>query len=93
MQNSKFNFWPSAIMIAVLVTSSFFVGFFVGNDQTDDIERVTEVDNKTSSETQIDFSPYWKAWRILNEKHIEGEGYRKREKAMVFYKGLSRSLR
>lgn len=30
----------------------------------------TEIENATDSEINIDFSPFWKAWKIINEKYV-----------------------
>ncbi len=73
--NGMKNFWSkqlSLIAIAVLVIGvSFFVGFSAGVHSRPAIERVTALDHKEDGKpTKVDFSAFWKAWNILNDKFV-----------------------
>ncbi|MEK7643302.1 MAG: S41 family peptidase [Patescibacteria group bacterium] len=57
----------------VLIGASFSLGVFYGYNSSPEIERVENVISKTTPSTlakEVDFEPFWKAWRILEAKHI-----------------------
>ena len=59
------------VVILLVVAGSFFLGFKFGVGRIPDIEKAYSVANKeTGKPEKIDFSPYWKAWNILNEKFV-----------------------
>lgn len=90
MQPSKQNFLSTPVAI-VLIVSAFLLGFFIRGQQSSDINHITEVSGKTDSEIQVDFSPFWKAWRILNEKQIDGSGTSTEDKLWSSIQGLTQS--
>lgn len=90
MQPNKSNLLRIVTTI-VLVTSAFFLGFFVRSEQFREIERVTEVSNKTSNQANVDFAPFWKAWRILNEKQINSNEASGEERLWSSIKGLTQA--
>ncbi len=56
--------------LAILLVT-FFAGFSVGKDQANFISRATTLSGKDSEQSlTTDFSPFWKAWSILNEKGL-----------------------
>lgn len=76
MQNQK---RPVFIVLAALLTigASFAAGAFFGYHSRAEIEKIAGVSNKEPgldiNTDQVDFEPFWKAWRILEEKYV-GEG-------------------
>lgn len=56
-----------AIVSLILVSFIFFGGFFVGRDQHPDIAPAG-INGTGGTETDIDFSPFWKAWNLVNNK-------------------------
>lgn len=90
MQPSKQKF-STTLLVAALVTSAFFLGFFVRGEQTKDIALITEVSNKTDESVPVDFSPFWKAWRILNEKQINSSEAQTEDKLWSSIMGLAQA--
>ncbi len=67
-QNKKLT--TGLIAIAVIL-GSFASGYAVALDRIPAIERVTTLSNKEVGKPEnVDFSPFWKAWIILNEKYV-----------------------
>src|SRR3990167_7474926 len=66
----------SLVLIAFLVIGSGFgVGVYVGYSQRPAIDQVTSLYNKeTSKPAEVDFSPFWKAWSLVEEKYVASEG-------------------
>jgi len=62
------------ILLLLLVGGGFFVGFYFGENSIPEIDKVTELDNKETGKTEIvDFSAFWKAWNVINEKFVPTE--------------------
>src|SRR3989344_749850 len=61
-----------AIIIAlVLLSGVFYAGITVGERMRPPIEKVTTLDGKETPEKILtDFSPFWRAWNVLNEKYV-----------------------
>ena len=59
-----------SIAILMLVGASFGIGILVGegNAQPDSSQTFTE--SSALRPEGVDFSPVWKAWSVLNEKHV-----------------------
>ncbi|TAL49074.1 S41 family peptidase [Patescibacteria group bacterium] len=56
------------LVIAALI---FYAGVSIGRGSVPAIEQVTEVTNKEENKPQtVDFSPFWKAWSVINEKFV-----------------------
>lgn len=63
MQNERYP----QIFIALIVAGLIFgVGFYYGQNNVSGVAPITVL-NATTTES-IDLAPYWKAWRILDEK-------------------------
>src|SRR5581483_3237813 len=61
----------SIILAILLLGGSFFLGLSVGNANHPPINDITTLSNKESGQPdQVDFSPFWKAWGIVNEKYV-----------------------
>lgn len=58
---------PTTIL---LVTLFFALGVYIGFNQRPEINKVVNILGKeTTVATQADFSPFWKVWNDINEKH------------------------
>ncbi|MDD5050265.1 MAG: S41 family peptidase [Candidatus Pacebacteria bacterium] len=59
----------------LLLAASFFSGYYVALDKRPAIEKVTTVTNKEDAKpVSVDFSPFWKAWVLLNDKYVPTHG-------------------
>ncbi len=71
MEQTKRIYSQIAVVVGViLVFASYFIGVSAGKNSFDaDIpENIQDVEK--GKETQVDFSPFWKAWNVLNEKFV-----------------------
>lgn len=69
----KFNFLRNKFFIgAVTIAAVFALGFWVGSDfRLPEIAKVKGLDNlEKDAPALVDFSAFWKAWNILNDKYI-----------------------
>jgi carboxyl-terminal processing protease len=57
-------------LIIVFFAGVFFVGALLGFHQRPIIERANALSNKTFLPEDIDFADFWKAWEILESKHV-----------------------
>ncbi|MEX0933296.1 MAG: S41 family peptidase [Candidatus Paceibacterota bacterium] len=89
MQESKKRLLPG-ILLAVLTLSAFFVGLFVGSNEIQG--QAGETTNQEESGADISFSPFWKTWKILNEKHIDADTITSEDKLWSSIEGLASSL-
>lgn len=90
MQSSRPNFL-SNLTVVVLIVSAFLLGFFIGGERPSDISYVTEVENKVDNQTPVDFSPFWKSWKILNEKQIDASDTSAEDKLWASIQGLTQA--
>ncbi|MDD4988941.1 MAG: S41 family peptidase [Candidatus Pacebacteria bacterium] len=59
----------------LLLAASFFSGYYVALDKTPAIDKVTTLTGKEDGKpATVDFSPFWKAWNLLNEKYVPTHG-------------------
>ena len=68
-----------SIAVALLVAGgAFFLGLYVGVNKKTEVEKITTLINKEPSivfaQEQVDFDPFWKAWNLINEKFVTGNG-------------------
>ena len=68
-----------SIAVALLVAGgAFFLGLYVGVNKKTEVEKITTLVNKEPSivftQEQVDFDPFWKAWNLINEKFVTGNG-------------------
>lgn len=91
MENfSKTKHWA---FIVLLVTLSFGAGVYTGNSNQSEIDKVTGVVGKeTEVVTEVDFSPFWKVWNIINEKYPTASEISDQEKVYGAISGLIGSL-
>lgn len=63
------------LVALVIVGGGFGVGVYVGYSQRPVIDQVTSLYNKeTTKPAEVDFSPFWKAWSLVEEKYVASEG-------------------
>ncbi|OHB17240.1 MAG: hypothetical protein A2749_00030 [Parcubacteria group bacterium RIFCSPHIGHO2_01_FULL_45_26] len=68
------RFISSPVTLICLTGLAFGAGFYTGRNSISEIERVTQLsakDNEISK--QVDFTPFWKAWNILNDKYVQAD--------------------
>lgn len=54
---------------------TFYLGFYFGTENRPAQEKVTGVLGQDVGRPEaVDFSPFWQAWNILNEKYIDNNG-------------------
>lgn len=57
------------------LTGSFLIGVYFGYGNRPAIAKVTSLINKESGNSaDVDFSPFWQAWNIINEKYVGANG-------------------
>lgn len=77
----------------LIVLGVFLLGVLVGYDRRPDIERIAELDKKELEKpAQVDFSPFWKAWNVINDKYVGEEKNDTQAKVWGAIEGLARSL-
>jgi len=81
------------ILGVVLLTAAFFSGVYVGYSNRPEIEKTTELFNKDIGKPpSVDFSPFWKAWNILNEKYASDNGFDEQNMVWGAISGLTSSF-
>ncbi|OGZ43860.1 MAG: hypothetical protein A2719_02740 [Candidatus Ryanbacteria bacterium RIFCSPHIGHO2_01_FULL_45_22] len=59
----------------LVIGAGFGVGVYVGYSQRPTIDQVTSLYNKeTAKPAEVDFSPFWKAWNLIEEKYVASDG-------------------
>ena len=89
-QNSFF-----IIIVALFVVgASFTAGAWFGHSSRPEMDRVLGVLGQASDEpkAEIDFNPFWKAWRLLEEKHIGDEKFDRQKLVWGAIQGMTASL-
>jgi carboxyl-terminal processing protease len=74
---STFNkqLWSVLLMVA-LIGGSFAGGMYVGTKRTEALVDTTQniINKDTGQPLTVDFTPFWKAWNLLNEKYVATKG-------------------
>ncbi|PIR47050.1 MAG: peptidase S41 [Candidatus Vogelbacteria bacterium CG10_big_fil_rev_8_21_14_0_10_45_14] len=66
--------YVSALGAIVVILLTFGAGVQIGYDRAPDILRVSDLKNKeTMKPEEVDFAPFWEAWRLLDEKYLPPE--------------------
>ncbi|MEX0909716.1 MAG: S41 family peptidase [Candidatus Paceibacterota bacterium] len=89
MYESKKRLLPG-VLLTVLIISSFFVGFFVGSDELES-SSIPATDQEGAG-AEISFSPFWKTWQTLNEKHIDANEVDSEQRLWSSIEGLAASF-
>ncbi|NQV88287.1 MAG: PDZ domain-containing protein [Parcubacteria group bacterium] len=72
MKNFFSKYQNVALAALLIIGAAFFIGVQVGKTSFSDISKITEISNKeTGKPAQVDFSPFWKTWSVLNDKFVE----------------------
>ena len=61
------------ILVALVVLLGvFFSGYSIGKNDQQESYKITSIINKisTSTPTNVDFDPFWKAWNVINDKYV-----------------------
>jgi carboxyl-terminal processing protease len=69
MQEQKKISFLSGPFVVAFVVGAFFFGAFIGTHRAE--ERIPEITTPAEAGVDVDFSPFWEAWRILSERHID----------------------
>lgn len=63
--------YASIIAILLIIGASFFIGFQFGKSGDGKVDTLSAIENKNPQiNSSVDFSPFWKAWNILDEKFV-----------------------
>lgn len=63
--------YATIIALLLIVGASFFVGFNFGKKNSESTDTLSLIENKNPQVSSgIDFSPFWKAWNVLDEKFV-----------------------
>lgn len=90
MQNfSKAKHYGATLLLVILF---FTLGNYWGNKSRPAIEKVGLTGKETAVETTADFSPFWKVWNEINEKHPSADQITDQERVYGAIQGLVDSL-
>lgn len=87
--NFKNKYIPAAVVAIVLIIVAFYIGLTVGKGNTSGVPNSNLTD--VSAVTQDQFSPFWKAWQILNEKDLNATSTSVQDKIWGAISGLAAS--
>lgn len=86
----------STAILVLIVLASFYTGISVGEKKNSNRTEVSSLNNKELGQPNgVDFSPFWKAWNILNEKFVPAtttDSVTDQEKVWGAIEGLANSL-
>ena len=86
----KFFFIIVAIFI---VGAAFLLGAAVGYNERPEVEKIVGILNKDAPPPQeIDFSPFWKTWTLVEEKYAAPDGIDRQKLLWGAIEGTVRSL-
>jgi len=76
------------------IGAAFAGGAFFGYSQRPEVEKILGILNKEEPAVgqTVDFSPFWKAWRLVEEKYAAPEEIRRQEMVWGAIQGLLKSL-
>jgi len=84
------------IVLAIIILAGvFFLGAYTGYSNRPEVEKVISVVSKepqVQPQTPADFSPFWKAWNILNKKSIYAKKVSDQDRVWGAIKGMTSSL-
>lgn len=87
---SKTRYYRTTILLVALF---FILGFYVGDHNRPEIDKVTGISGKeTRVATTADFSPFWKVWNTINEKYPSANKTTDQERVYGAISGLMGSL-
>ncbi|MFA6475975.1 MAG: S41 family peptidase [Candidatus Paceibacterota bacterium] len=72
VSRAKWLIWS---IIVVAWAGTFYLGFYIGTERRPAEEKVTDVAGKNIGRPEnVDFTLFWQAWNVLNEKYIDNNG-------------------
>lgn len=78
---------------ALLILIFFVLGIFIGVTHRPEIDKVAGLSGKeTAVDTSTDFSPFWKAWNVINEKYPNASADTDQQRVYGAISGLVSSL-
>ncbi|MBI2097325.1 MAG: S41 family peptidase [Candidatus Vogelbacteria bacterium] len=61
-----------ALVIAAVLAGTFITGVFLGYADRPAVKQITALANQETGEPKaLDFSPFWRAWQIIDEKYVD----------------------
>jgi len=82
-----------SVFVLVAIGGSFFAGVYAGYEGKPEIEKVTALFGKEEMKpATVDFEAFWKAWNVINEKHVANDSMTDQEKVWGAIEGLAASL-
>jgi carboxyl-terminal processing protease len=82
----------SLLIYSVLVAIIMSVSFVAGSTYTkNNIENKINIANSSSAQTLVDFEPFWKVWKVLDEKYVSSTTTSDQAKVWGAIKGLAAS--
>ena len=89
----KFSNGIRSIIIILVISGAFFVGIYVSAHNRPEVEKVLGLTNKvTEKTTDVDFSPFWKVWNIIDKKYPKAEEVPNQKRVYSAISGLMNSL-
>lgn len=83
----------TVIILIVLFFLTFMEGMYVGSHKTEALDNISGVSNKdTESTTTVDFAPFWKVWKTINEKYPQASNVTDQDRVYGAISGLVGSL-
>jgi len=80
------------LIIILVIFSAFLVGMKVGAGGIPAIDKVILANKEVQVDTLADFSPFWKVWNAINEKHPRASEASDQERVYGAISGLMGSL-
>lgn len=94
MNRHQKTVWLAGAVITVGVV--FVFGTYVGYEQSPSIDKILSVAGKKESpalsDQKIDFEPFWKAWRVIEEKYVTSDGLDRQKMIWGSIAGMAGSL-
>lgn len=74
----------------ILLCIVFFIcGIYIGYTDRPAVDSIVGIENKEDSKITADFDPFWKTWKILNEKSIISSEVKDEDKVWGAIRGLT----
>jgi carboxyl-terminal processing protease len=91
---SFFSSRPGIITLAVVCMAAvFFFGVILGYQNRPEVDKITSLVNKQSEMPgDVDFSLFWKAWNVINDKYVLAKDVKSQDKVYGAIQGLAQSL-
>lgn len=87
---NKFKYASSILLVGVIF---FGLGYYLGLAKETELSKINTLTNTTNTElTTTDFSPFWKTWNLINEKHPNASKVNDEDRLYGAIAGLVQSL-